>query len=553
MAARLYQISEDVFCTDERHNHRQQTRLAVSPNGAWQLQPFSSTPEAIALVDRPYYLFARPYGLYHPDLCNVLPSLRPLLFPDPPCRVASAPSSGPIQTTLSIDDARWVLRSTSALRKGFLLLPRELREMVFGYLVDDINATPAYESTFTVYDHDTDTVVEKQEPSFDEDYHSDERLVVVVDSFGRPDYRTLRRRCPRAAGYLAFLENARLADEAERVLFGSQEIAVDSRGLARFLQTRRAQWVKQVVVVVGLWCGRKTDAGEAIRMREAQGLVKSMMALSSVCTQLASVKVEACFWDCPGAEKMFNGYTDSRMAAWDLPEADSKYRALAEPLLHLERIGLLNNFLVRLYGRVHAHLNRYGLWIEREQRYVLPDYLNHPKGACDSFDIFANQPYEPAYESLGTTDHDGCNDPDSWYYREHFQVRYGPGAVNDPHFRNGWICNHEMYQEYAPWAPIYSYRSFSARHWVQLALRQEVDLMTAKNLCGTDIAGSHPYSMNYVYGHCVLHSAIRALLATETEPFDYPRRQRGTHGNFVMASDEPLTATGAAAVVGVMG
>ena len=539
MAARLYQTSEDIFCTDKRHDHRQQTRLAVSLNGTWQLQPFSSTPEAVALVDRPYYLFVRPYGLYHPELCNVLPSLKPLLFPNSPYRGASA-SSGPIQTTLLIDDARWVLRSTSALRKGFLLLPREVREIVFRYLVDDIDATPAYESTFAVYDPDIDTVVEKKEPNFDEDSRYDEGLVVVVNGSGRPDYRTLRRKCPGAAGYLAFLENEMLADEAERVLFGSQEIVIDSRGLARFLQTRRAKWVKQVLVVVGLWSGRKTDAGESMRMREAQGLAKSMMALSSVCTQLASVKVEACFWDCPGAEKMFDGYADSRMAACDLPEADSKYKALAEPLLHLERIGLLNDFLVRLYSRIYARLDKYGSWLEREHQYVLPEYLDLPKRACDSFDIVANQPYEPAYESWGTTDHDECGDPDSLYYDfDHFQVRYGPGAANDPHIRNSQICNPERYQEYAPWAPIYSYTGFSARHWVQLALRQEVDLMTAKDhYCAES---SYPYSMNYVYGHWVLHSAIRELLATETEPFDYPTRQRGKHGNFVMASDEPLT------------
>ena len=83
MVSRLYEISEEIFCNHTQHKHGQQTQLAISSKGTWELKPASSTPEVIALRDRPYYLFVRPYGLYHPGLCGVLPSLRPLLFPSP--------------------------------------------------------------------------------------------------------------------------------------------------------------------------------------------------------------------------------------------------------------------------------------------------------------------------------------------------------------------------------------------------------------------------------------------------------------------------------------
>ena len=129
-------------------------------------------------------------------------------------------------------------------------------------------------------------------------------FIIVVDVFGQPDYRTLRRRCPGTAGYTVFLDDCFLADEAERTLLGSREIVIDSRGLARFLRTKRARWVKKVLIVVGLWSGEKTDAGRAVRWLEAQALTEPMMALIETCPQLQSVRVEVCLWSAARSKRI---------------------------------------------------------------------------------------------------------------------------------------------------------------------------------------------------------------------------------------------------------
>ena len=511
MAARLYEISEELFCDDKRHRHGQQTRLATSPQDTWELKAISSMPEATALKYRPYYLFIRPYGLYHPGLCGVLPSLGSLLFPyksllKPKIQLR------PLQTYLLVKDGKWALHRASQLRKDFLSLPREIGEMVFKLLVQDIDQSRATDSPVCDYDS----------------------FVVIVDVSGRPNYRSLERRCPGVTSYTAFLGDGILADEAERILLGSDEIFIDSRGLARFLRTRQARWVKRVLIVVGLWGGEKTSAGFAVRWLEAQELTGPLMALSSVCTQLQSVRVEVCLWSTgvfPASVAVQEKYADSRLASFDVPELRSKYKALAQPLLHLERIGLLEDFLVRYYDRYPT-----GEPITGIPR-VDSAHYGENRRLCRSSDVATNPQYEAAFEYWSSNHHQ------DWYDCNRLHLRYGPGAVVDPPVRDAWQDMAEYRQEYDAWVPIYYYQSFTARHWVQFALREELDLQTAKD--ATDfLRRTAPSSLDYTYGRWVLHSAIRELLAAETEPFDYPTRQRGKHGNFVMEPGKPLELPG---------
>ena len=509
VAARLYEVSEEVFCGRKAHSHGLQSKLAISPQGTWDLQPASSAPETIALKNRPYYLFVHPYGLYHPDLSNVIPSLRSLLSLNHSF-LQSNGTSEMLQTCLAVNGGKWALQdrdTLNILRGGIRSLPLEIREMVFNYLLEDLPCGPAEDSPVCDYD----------------------ALVIRVDVSGLPGYRTLERRCPDIARYTAFLRDRTLADEAERILLSSQEVVIDSRGLAKFLDTRRARWVKRVLITVGLWNGDKSDAGSVARRLEAEALTGPLMALSEKCTQLESVRVEVCLWSPERSDEgiHLDRYASERMLRLSLkfPEAQPKYKALAQPLLHLERTGLLSDLLIRHYSRCHEGFQS----IMSGSNGVMSD---GERRLCRSFDVASSLPYDPTYEYWGSNGHENCD-------IEHLRVRYGPGAIGDLPVRDSWFCTTQFPQEYDAWVPIYYYDGFTARHWVQFALREEVDLQTAKDHIDTNLRRS-PFTLNYTYDRWVLHGAIRELLALESQPFDYPNRQRGKHGNFVMGPCEPL-------------
>ena len=353
-------------------------------------------------------------------------------------------------------------------------------------------------------------------------------LVIRVDVFSLPDYHTLEHRCPGIASYTAFLRDITFADKAERILLASQEIVIDSRGLAKFVETKRAQWVKKVLVIVGLWNGDKSSTGSAARRLEGQALTDPMMTLSEMCTQLETVRVEVCLWSSGRADE--KAESDRYVSEWmsslsvEFPEAESKYKALARPLLHLERTGLLNDLLIRHYDR---HRERF--------RFTPPSRsaVFQDRRLCRSFDIMTNTPYDPTYEYWSSNDHENCRNPDG-----HLRVRYGPGAKADPPIRDTWVCRIYGIQEYGNWVPIYIYDRFTARHWIQFALREEADLQTAQDHFDPCL-GRARYMLNYTHDRWVLHEAIREILAMETQPFDYPHRQRGKHGNFVMGPCEP--------------